>query len=40
MIAYEQSTQVLTGYYRRAAKLVPIQASGTPEEVLRVLFRL
>jgi adenylate kinase len=35
MRAYEESTRPLADYYRRAGKLVPVPASGTPEEILR-----
>jgi adenylate kinase len=34
MQVYEQSTQPLNEYYERAEKLVMIQASGTPAEIL------
>jgi adenylate kinase len=32
--AYEESTRPLTVYYERAAKLVPVRASGEPAEIL------
>jgi adenylate kinase len=35
MRAYEESTRPLADYYRRAGKLVPVPAAGTPEEILR-----
>jgi adenylate kinase len=34
MRAYEASTRPLEEYYRRAGKLVPVRAAGTPEEIL------
>jgi adenylate kinase len=34
MHAYEESTRPLTDYYRRREILVPVRASGTPEEIL------
>jgi hypothetical protein len=34
MQAYEACTRPLTEYYRRAGKLVPVRAHGTPGEVL------
>jgi adenylate kinase len=34
MRAYEESTRPLAEYYRRAGKLLPIQAAGTPQEIL------
>jgi adenylate kinase len=36
MRAYEECTRPLTGYYERTGKLVSVQASGTPEEILAV----
>jgi adenylate kinase family enzyme len=39
MHAYEESTRPVAEYYRRAGKLVTIQASGTPEEILRRTLR-
>jgi adenylate kinase len=32
--AYEGSTRPLTDYYARAGKLVPVSATGAPEEIL------
>lgn len=41
MHAYEESTRPVARYYERAGKLVTIQASGTPEEILnRTLLTL
>ena len=34
MHAYEESTRPLAGYYRRAGKLITVEASGTPAEIL------
>jgi adenylate kinase len=34
MRAYEESTRPLTAYYARAGLLVPVRASGAPEEIL------
>jgi adenylate kinase len=34
MRAYEEITRPLTDYYERRGKLVRVQASGTPEEIL------
>jgi adenylate kinase len=34
MRAYEESTRPLIDYYQRAGKLVPIRATGTPQEIL------
>jgi adenylate kinase len=34
MSAYEESTRPLAGFYQRAGKLVSVEASGTPEEIL------
>jgi adenylate kinase len=34
MRAYEESTRPLTDYYGCAGNLVPVRASGTPEEIL------
>lgn len=34
MRAYEESTRPLAEFYRRAGKLLPIPASGTPQEIL------
>jgi len=39
MHAYEASTRPLTEYYARAKKLMPILASGTPEEILESSIR-
>jgi adenylate kinase len=34
MHAYEESTRPLAEYYQIAGKLVPVRASGTPEQIL------
>jgi adenylate kinase len=34
MCAYEKITRPLTEYYQRSGILVPVRASGTPEEIL------
>jgi adenylate kinase len=34
MRAYEESTRPLTSYYEDGGSLVPVRASGTPEEIL------
>jgi len=34
MDAYEESTRPLVEYYRQTGRLLPILASGTPEEIL------
>ncbi len=34
MRAYEEATLPLTEYYGRSGRLVPVQASGTPEQIL------
>jgi adenylate kinase len=34
MRAYEEITRPLTDYYERSGNLVPVRASGTPEEIL------
>ena len=34
MRAYEESTRPLTDYYESGGNLVPVRASGTPEEIL------
>jgi adenylate kinase len=34
MLAYEEVTRPLAEYYRRSGSLVPVQGSGTPEEIL------
>jgi adenylate kinase len=34
MRAYEESTRPLVEYYERAGKLIPVRASGSPEEIL------
>ncbi len=39
MRAYEEYTRPLTGYYERIGKLVSVQASGTPEEILARTLR-
>jgi adenylate kinase len=35
MAAYEQSTAPLTEYYRQRRLLIPVAATGTPEEILQ-----
>jgi len=41
MLAYEKSTRPLLDYYRHIGSLVPVLASGTPEEILkRTLYSL
>ena len=39
MRAYEESTRPLVDYYRRAGKLVPVGASGSPEDILQRSLR-
>jgi adenylate kinase len=39
MAAYEKSTRPLVEFYERAGKLVTIQASGTPEEIVARTLR-
>ena len=40
MAAYEKSTSPLTDFYGKLGKLVPVQASGTPEQIFERTMKL